>query len=62
MRAFKFIKQLDSMQCGLACMAMICYHWRRTDLINTIRNFNRYSFRNNNRHYTANSSLPKWEW
>ena len=27
MRAFKFIKQLDSMQCGLACMAMICYHW-----------------------------------
>lgn len=27
MQAFKFIKQLDSMQCGLACMAMICYHW-----------------------------------
>ena len=27
MRAFKFIKRLDSMQCGLACMAMICYHW-----------------------------------
>jgi len=27
MQSFKFIKQLDAMQCGLACMAMICHYW-----------------------------------
>lgn len=27
LRGFKFVKQLDSMQCGTACLAMICRHY-----------------------------------
>lgn len=29
MRRFPFVKQLDAMQCGIACMAMICRHYGR---------------------------------
>ncbi len=29
MRKFPFVKQHDSMQCGVACLAMVCRHWGR---------------------------------
>jgi ATP-binding cassette subfamily B protein len=36
MRKFKLIKQHDSMQCGAACLAMLCYYYGRYYTIEAI--------------------------
>lgn len=36
---FPFVKQQDSMQCGIACLAMICKHWGREYSIDTLSKY-----------------------
>lgn len=36
MNPFTFVKQYDSMQCGIACLAMICRHYGKVYSINTL--------------------------
>lgn len=36
---FKWIKQHDSMQCGVACLAMICYHYGKEYSLEYLDNF-----------------------
>jgi ATP-binding cassette subfamily B protein len=33
---FSFVKQNDSMQCGVACLAMVCKHWGTTYSLNQL--------------------------
>ncbi len=33
---FKFIQQHDAMQCGVACMAMICHHFGKDYTVSTL--------------------------
>lgn len=38
-RRFPFIKQLDSMQCGVACMLMICKYWGKEYTFKSLSDF-----------------------
>lgn len=33
---FPFVKQLDAMQCGVACLAMICKYYKRSYSLETL--------------------------
>lgn len=38
-RKFPFVKQKDSMQCGIACLAMICQHFGKKYGTNTLSKY-----------------------
>ena len=38
-KTIKWIKQHDSMQCGVACLAMICHHYGRAYTLEYLKGF-----------------------
>lgn len=67
---FHFVKQLDAMQCGVACLAMICKYYKNAYSIEALsklcsvstevykENGSLYSYKNGKIYLTRDTSLP----